>query len=594
MTAHRVTRGFAWNHLYKMVEYGGLNLYTILVVRKFGPEIGGNYAVYLSISGTLAILSAFAVDGVLLRYLPRIARGESQIGTSKIEGIRPFLLQLFAFRLLVTTVLSALVMLVLGVLPSFIPSLGASLGSIGRLWPYFVIFLFGQAGVAFGTFTMIGLLQVRWVFFASLTTRFSVLAVGLVLILTSTLTLENAVALSAVAAVLNAMLLLYWVNRHVHRESSVGLRKEAAAFAGYVMTFIRKPGYLRVFIVMPFMLYGITTWGSDVLGTVLGRQPDILMMRAMLGENARDIGLYESAARLVLATEYIFLLGLGGTLVSVFSELVHRDEAELGIRNEELGMRKDSLIPEENIPNSSFLIPNSETIPNSSFLIPNSENIPNSRTYPRLLAARREIAGFQSVSTAPVFAFMLVFAPLVIQAIYGYRFAGAAPMIVAGLSILLVAVIVFGGGMQITSLVVIGKERAVFKNRLTWGILNLIANYFLIKGYGGLGAMIGTQLANAGACMVESYLAYKWIGPSFSVSHTARILAIVSVAIAITYYGVSLLPPATPALLRVSIGGIVAALLTIAGYTVFKVPEAKKVFDRLRGLLRRESLEPIV
>ena len=564
MSTERITRGFAWNHLYKMVEYGGVSLYSILVVRKFGPEIGGSYAVYLSITGTLAILSAFAVDGVLLRYLPRLSRGELQIGEAKIEGVRPFLLQLFAFRLLVTAAISALVVLVLAVLPMFVPSLGVSLGSIAKLWPYFVVFLFGQAGVAFGTFTMIGLLQVRWVFFASLVARLSLLGVGLALILMSALTLENAVGLHALAAVLNACLLLYWVNRHVHKESSQGLRKEAIEFAKHLAGFVRKPGYLRVFIVMPFMLYGITTWGSDVLSTVLGRQPDILMMRAILGENAPDIGLYESAARLVLMTEYVFLFGLGGTLISVFSELAHQDETAPtpGNGKSEAGGKA-------------------------------SPPLPSASRYPKLLAARKEIAGFQSVSTAPLFAFMLMFAPLVIHVLYGYRFAAATPIVVAGLSILSMTVILFGGGMQVTSLVVIGKERAVFANRLTWGLLNLVANYFLIKSYGGLGAMIGTQVANAGACMVESYLAKKWIGPSFSLVRSARILIIVGIAAIITYSGVNLLPSTTPLLLRLLIGGFGMATLTGAGYILFKVPEAKKVFDRLLGLLRPRGLQPV-
>jgi O-antigen/teichoic acid export membrane protein len=548
MSAHRVTRGFAWNHLYKIVEYGGISLYSILVVRKFGPEIGGNYAVYLSICGTLAMLTAFAVDGVLLRYLPRIARGESQIGDVKIEGVRPFLLQLLAFRLLVTAVVSSLAIIAFGIVPIWLPSFGASLGTIGKLWPYIAIYLFGQATVAFGTFTMIGLLQVRWVFFASLATRCAVLGLGLVLILSSSLTLERAVALSAIAAICNGALLLYWVHRHVYRESSPGIRKEASIFIAHIKRFVGKPGYVRVFAVLPFMMYGITTWGSDILGTVLGRQPDILMLRAILGENARDIGLYESAARLVLTTEYIFLLGLGGTLISVFSELVHQDESVHS----------------------------------------------GSVRYPRLLAARKDIAGFQAVSTAPLFAFMLVFAPLVMNAVYGYRFAQATPIATVGLAILSVTVVVFGGGMQITSLVVIGKERAVFKNRLAWGIFNLVVNYFLIWHYGGLGAMIGTQSSNAGACLVESMLARKWIGSSFSVLHTVRILAIVMVAVFVAYGGVALLPQSIPSLLEAIIAGLIMAIVTAGGYILFKVPEARKVFDRLRALARPEVLQPAV
>src|ERR1035437_7584993 len=113
MSAHRITRGFAWNHLYKLAEFGGINLYAIMVARVFGPEVGGNYAVYLSISGTIAMIGAFAVDGVLLRYLPRILHGERSFGEAKVEGIRPFLIELLAFRLFVNLCLALLLVLAL-------------------------------------------------------------------------------------------------------------------------------------------------------------------------------------------------------------------------------------------------------------------------------------------------------------------------------------------------------------------------------------------------------------------------------------------------------------------------------------------------
>lgn len=182
MSAQRITRGFAWNYLYKIIEYGGIALYAMLVSRKFGPELAGSYAVFLSISSSLAIVGAFAVDGVLLRYLPRILRGERTFGATAIEGIRPFLIELFAFRLFVNLLLALLVVLVLVILPSYSPALAASLGRFRVLWPYYIIFLLAQAAVAFSTFTMIGLLQVKWVFYASLITRSALLLGGLILI----------------------------------------------------------------------------------------------------------------------------------------------------------------------------------------------------------------------------------------------------------------------------------------------------------------------------------------------------------------------------------------------------------------------------
>ncbi len=539
MSALRVSRGFAWTQLYKMVEYGALVLYGILVSRHFGPEIGGNYAVYLAFTGTLGIISAFAVDGVLLRYVPRVARGELEFGHLKVEGVRHFMLNLFAFRLLVTLVICVFVALLLGVLPNLYVSFGASLGSIHLLWPWIVVFLIGQCAVSFATFTLIGLLQVKWVFYASLIVRFTMLGTGLLLLQIGNLSVEWAVALHALAAVLNGCLLLYWVNHHVEPHTSPGLRKEIRHLAGTVRRFVRKPGYLRVFVGLPFMVYGITTWGSDILTTVIGRQPDILMLRAILGENARDIGLYNTAASIVLMAEYIFLFGLGGTLVSVFSELAHQDEA---------GGSK---------PGGHF---------------------------PLLGKARKDVAGFQAVMTAPLFGFMLVFTPLIVQVLYGWKFAGASPMVMLGLGITACSVVIFGGGMQVTSLVVIGKASVVFKNRLAWGVMNLIANYFLIRRFGGIGAMLGSQLANAGACATEGVLARRWIGSSFNPWRIAEILLIVSVSVLCSYGVEQILPHETPALVRLLIAAAIMVGLTAGGYILFRIPDARQVFDRMRAL----------
>ncbi len=545
MTTHRITRGFAWNHLYKIVEYGGIYLYAILVVRKFGPELGGSYAVYISIGTTLAIVGAFAVDGVLLRYLPRILRGEQSFGNTKIEGIRHFLIELLAFRVFVNLMLVGLLLLVLVVLPNYFSGLAAALGGIRELWPYFVVYLFAQAVVAFSTFTLIGLLQVKWVFYASLITRFALLSAGLIFLVSGNLSLEWAVALFTIAAVVNGALLLYWVNRHVERASSRGLRIEFAHLRTSLAGFVSKPSRVRMFVLLPFMLYGVTTWGSDVLSTVLGRQPDILMMRALLGENARDIGLYAAASQLALMTEYVFLFGLGGTLVSVFSELAHEDEQHP---------------------------------------LPQQVGKPARFHYPRLLNARREISGYQTVSTGPIFAFMITFSPLVIEVVYGHRFAGAQPILFASLVIQTITVIIFGGGMHITSLVAIGKERVVFVNRLSWGLLNLIVNYFLILSFGGLGAMIGTQCANAGACATESILTTRWIGQSLRPWRSMAILAIVTMSILITYFIVSQIPPSLAPLLRLLIAAASMAFLTAGGYALFRIPEARKVFGKLRSL----------
>ena len=545
------TRGFAWNYLYKLTEFGLLNLYTILVVRHFGPEISAPYAVFTALCTTISMLSAFAVDGVLLRYIHRISANERSAIRDFTDianlGLRGFLKTLFAFRILSVTVISLLIFLTLFFLPHLLPSLASALGSVRDFSPYIIIFLYAQAAIAFCTFSLIGLLETKRVFFASLISRGLLLAGGLLLVIGGSLSIRYAVGLYIASAVVNALYLLFAFSAELSKDSGAGHRRfPVISVIREVWQMAIHPRHIKLFLATPLMLYGITTWGSDILSTVLGRQPDILMMRAMLGEYSPEIGYYLSASILLLVTEYIFLFGLGGTLVSVFSKLAHDDEKEL-----------------------------------------------NRKSYPRLARARIEIAGFQNVVLLPLCAFMMVFAPLVIRSIYGGKYDAAIPMIRIGLVALAVAVGLFGGGMQITSLVAIGKERLVFRNRLFWGAANLAANFFLIRYYGGLGAIIGTQFANAFACGTESYFAKGLVGSSFHFLGTIRIIAVSAVSAAAAYYIVQMIGAEEAYISNTVIGLLIAGLVTTALYILLKVPEAKKIWQQVRALFQQTGSEAL-
>jgi O-antigen/teichoic acid export membrane protein len=547
------TRGFAWNYLYKITEFGLLNLYTVLVVRHFGPEISAPYAVFTALCTTISMVSAFAVDGVLLRYIQRIQANEQQAlrDFTNIEnlGLRGFLKTLFVFRILTVTVISLLIFIALFFLPHLIPSFASTLGSVREFSPYIIIFLYAQAAIAFCTFSLIGLLETKRVFFASLISRGLLLSGGLFLVFDGSLSIRYAVGLYIASAVVNALYLLFAFSAELSKGSGSGIRRRypVVSVMREVWHMVIRPHTIKLFLATPLMLYGITTWGSDILSTVLGRQPDILMMRAMLGEYSPEIGYYLSASILLLVTEYIFLFGLGGTLVSVFSKLAHDDEKEL-----------------------------------------------NRKSYPRLARARTEIAGFQNVVLLPLCAFMMVFAPHVIRGIYGGKYDAAILMIRIGLVALALAVGLFGGGMQITSLVAIGKERLVFRNRLFWGITNLAANFFLIRYYGGLGAIIGTQFANAFACGTESYFAKKLVGSSFHLLGTVRIIAVSVVSAAGAYVVVQMIGAEGAYIVNSIIGVLVVAGVTTGLYILLKVPEAKRIWQQVRALFQQTNSEALL
>jgi O-antigen/teichoic acid export membrane protein len=539
----RIARGFAWNQLYKFTEYGLMYLYQVLVMRVFGPELAGSYAVYLSIGAALAIIGSVGVDGALLRYLPRLANGEHRYGDVEYGGIRPFLWHLLAFRLLITVALVALVIVLLGVIPEYIPAYAASLGSIRQLVPFFAIYLVGQAITAFSAFALIGLLETKWVFIGSLISRSAIVLVGAATILDKHMTLEWAAGIHAVAALVNGLLLLFWVYKKVGQEEERGLRREAKQVLQHFLNFVRSPRAARGFLLLPFMVYGITTWGNDILSTVLGRQPDILMMRAMLGENAKDIGLYHCASMIVLISEYFFLFGFVGPLVSVFSQLAHEDE-----------------------------------------------QVTQKRSYPRLAQARKDVAGFQSVMTAPLFGFMMVFAPLVVQAIYGSKYIGAEPLIVVSISMVSVSVVFLGGGMHITSLVAIRKERWVFRNRLSWGLFNCAINYFLIGNFGALGAIIGTQFCNTAACATESWYATKMIGPSMSLKRVLPMTGVALLSIGVAYGVMAFIPRDLPAIVLLAIAASITGITAFGGYAFFRLPDARRVLEKARYIFAKKEV----
>lgn len=555
MTSERIfrehaTRGFAWNYLYKLSEFGLMNLYAMLVVRHFGPEISPPYAVFITLCSTISIISGFAVDGVLLRYTQRISANEQSVtgDFSDVEslGFKKFFTTLFAFRILVVTAVSIVIFLAIYCLPIFIPSLGNSFGTIREFSPYLFVFLYAQAIIAFCTFSLIALLETKRIFFSSLISRGLLLSLGLFLVLQAGLTLHYAVGLYVASAVINAVFLLFIFSHelNIYSIKSHSQKFPFSAVLKELWGLIKGRRHIKLFLATPVMLYGIATWGSDLLSTVLGKQPDIIMMRAMLGESSSEIGYYFAASQLILMTEYVFLFGLGGTLVSIFSKLAHDDEKDVIVK---VG------------------------------------------SFPRLANARKEIHAFQNVMILPLCAYMLVFAPDVIRSVYGNKFDMAIPMVRVGLVALTLAVGVFGGGMPITSLVAVGKQRFVFRNRLYWGVTNIVANVLLIIYFGGFGAIIGTQFANAFACGTESYFANKIFGHSLNTVGTLLIVGVSLTSVTAGYYFIQILGLSGKPLSTVVVSTLFVGLTTSGLYFLLKVPEAKKVWQRVQGLFNQSN-----
>lgn len=544
--AQKASRGFAWNHLYKLTEFGLLNVYTMIIARHFGPEGSTPYLVYAALGTTISAVAAFGIEGVLLRFLPRITDTTSDVDLFSIgaTSIRSFVRRLFAFRIFVVVIIFFIVAIVIYLLPLFSPSVAMSLGSIRNYGVYLIVFILAQGVVAFSTFAMIALLNTRRVFFLSLIGRSLLLLGGGIFLLQSSFTIEHAIQLHVASAIVNAALLLVCLRKEIswiEKSKVSSAPRHAISVFRDSIGFLWNPRATKFFLTSPIMLYGIAIWGSDLLSAILGRQPDILMIRAIYGENTLQVGLYNVASLLLIMTEYVFLLGLGGALVSILSKLAHDDE---------------------------------------------SDSSGGKANYVRMTKARKEVAGFQNVTLLPLAGFMAVFPLLVVRAIYGNKYDAAVELVRYGIIALIICVGLFGGGLQLTSLIAIGKERLVFKSRLFWGITNLIANYFLILHFGGLGAIIGTNLANASACMTEEYFARKYIGPSVNYLSTFRITLIVTIAAYSSYLIMNSISLEIGSMAKLLIAAGLYSSIVIGAYLLFRIPEAKNVFMRIGKVFR--------
>jgi O-antigen/teichoic acid export membrane protein len=539
--AKRATQGFAWNHLYKISEYGLFNLYSILVVRHFGPELAGPFTIYLSIFSTLSIVSAFAVDGVLLRYSGLVKVGANLELPGYLPGnLRSFLKPLLELRLAVSGLIALLIGLVLAVLPTFSQSIASMTGSMSALAFPLAISLMLQSIIAFCTSTLIGLLETKRILIGSMLARGTLLLVSLVLLSYGELSILNAVTVHMASLLIGVIVLGLTVRKLTCESDPVssnrfGWMKDRVSFT--------------MFFGSGVVGYGIATWGTDLLSMILSRQPDILMLGAIFGERSVQISYYHSASVILLLSEYLFLFGFGGALVSVFSGLSHTDSQDAQFEHQ---------------------------------------------GYSRLREARRKVSNFQSAATVPFLTFVGVFAGPIIEALFGSAFLPATSLVQVGVVIVAMTVSLLGGGMSITSLVAIGEQKLVFRIRLACGLVNLPLNLLLITSYGAMGAVIGTQLCNTAACLLEAMAANKRIGSAIDLTgvFSVYVIAIASSLISYSICEVSGAFAFAPIAL-VLFAGTITATLVIISYHLLKVRIAQDALQRIYQLLHIRSYDRV-
>jgi O-antigen/teichoic acid export membrane protein len=396
-----------------------------------------------------------------------------------------------------------------------------------------------QSLISFSTSALIGLLETKRILIGSVIARGTLLLVSLLLLSSDQLSILSAVIVHASSLLLGALVLCWEVYKLSH-----GPKDEQRA--SYQWLTSKKS--LATFFGSGVVAYGIATWGTDLLSMILSRQPDILMLGAFFGEHSVQISYYHAASVVLLLSEYLFLFGFGGALVSVFSGLSHTDSED----------------------------PDFST-----------------NGYTRLLAARKKVANFQTAATVPFFAFIGIFAGPVIQSLFGKPFLPATELVQVGIVIVALTVSMLGGGMSVTSLVAIGQQKTVFRIRLVCGLVNLPLNLLLISNFGALGAVIGTQLCNTAACTAEAYLATKRIGLAIDYLGVASVYAVAIGATLLSYVTCQAIGAFDwQSIPLVLFAGSITSLLVILSYHLFHIRIAQDTLQRVYQLFhaRRDGM----
>ncbi|HET7152552.1 MAG TPA: oligosaccharide flippase family protein [Candidatus Kapabacteria bacterium] len=275
------------------------------------------------------------------------------------------------------------------------------------------------------------------------------------------------------------------------------------------------------FRLSPLVTFAAFLLGNDLLSIVLGRQSDILILSYWF-PGSPQTSYYDNAFQFGLVVEQGITVGLAGILFSIFSDLAARNRSRMG-------------------------------------------------------EAHSQILGAIQLIFIPVAAFIAFAATTIIPTIYGAKFQPAIPFVQAFLLLDIIDGGMLGGGLSITLLQTINRERTTFANRCAWGAVNLAANLYLIPKYGAFAALLSTRICDLGAVAVEYFIVRRETHAHFPLRH----LAIAVLGAGIGLVGIFFLPG--DSFFDCFISGIVFVLLVAGTYYLTKPPALMWLLQTVRG-----------
>ena len=288
----RTFKGFFWNHISKLAEYGLTYIFGILLARNLGAIQYSIYVTLMSLASFSIILGGLGLDETLNKYVPRIT---IEKGNSITNYLVKKLLRYRVFALLIITV-------IIFIFRNEI----ANLIGIKNFGLYLIVlsfYIFLQSLVNYFSNFFIAQLKTRIVLVINLITKFLTLGIGIYLLATG----HDLYSIILLLAIISALTILLYLGS-----------------GGYKFIFAK---IAKVEIKEPIS-FGITTWGNMLLTFMLGKNSNIIILSLIIG-NLKQIGFYEIAFSFTQLIEYVFAVGFTGVALSSFSSLAVTDNEKL-------------------------------------------------------------------------------------------------------------------------------------------------------------------------------------------------------------------------------------------------------------------------
>jgi O-antigen/teichoic acid export membrane protein len=291
--AKSIVRGVIWNHAGRIIEYGLMYIFSVLVARGLGAEQNGVYVTFYTFALFLLLISGLGFETAITRWSAQHFR------TEDIPRLRYVLRRLFGWRLVAFLVVAFLCYFFRFEVLRFL--------SLSQTAAEYLLLLILYAGLR----CLVPL------FMAVFVSQFNTRIVTMISV--------SARALEVTAAV-------YMLS---HGYGLEGILLVIIGGAGYSLAasliFARRSylGEVERENPRPLITLGATFWVNALMAFVLEKQGDIFLLNNLLGDR-REVSYYDVAFGLMQVVVYGFTIGFSGISLATFSRVAASNADSLG------------------------------------------------------------------------------------------------------------------------------------------------------------------------------------------------------------------------------------------------------------------------